>query len=498
MGFMVDMPSQTKRIPTGIPELDSVLHGGLLGNRIHLIEGRPGTGKTTFGLRYLIKGDEAGQAGLYLSLSEGEDELRQTAASHGWSLGNIEVVEMIPVPDAPSPQTILLPTDNELMGLVERIAHRVEQSRAVRVVIDSMVEIRLLARDSAHYRRQVIALRERLSKVGATVILLDDITSDGRAFELQSAVHGVITLEYDERGFGAARRRLHIVKLRGGGFQSGWHDYAIETGEILVFPSLIAEEHHRPRQAFEVFSGVTALDELVGGPLTAGSSTMILGPSGIGKTTLALQYAATAVKAGLKAAYFNFDESETTLRSRMVISMGEGRASDYPAGSDEASEPDGAHRFFQQRVNPSRISPGQFIWNVRRMVEDRGVNLVIIDSINSYLDVIREEKSLLPQMNELFSYLSNMSVMVVIVGAHSARLDTSKEPDAVSIITDNIISMRYYEKGNVVCKAICVLKKRQGKHAHTICELELTDDGIRIGGPVEATEGNIGAASIGA
>jgi circadian clock protein KaiC len=497
MSVKVLMFSPTERIVTGIPELDSVLHGGLLRNRIHLIEGRPGTGKTTFGLRYLIKGEEASEGGLYLSLSEAEDELRQTAASHGWSLGNIEIVEMIPIPDAPSPQSILLPTDNELMGLVGRIAEKVEQSGAVRVVIDSMVEIRLLARDSAHYRRQIIALRERLSKVGATVILLDDITSDGREFELQSAVHGVITLEYDERSFGAARRRLHIVKLRGGDFQTGWHDYAIETGEILVFPSLIAEEHHRPRQSFEVYSGIDELDRLFGGPLTAGSSTMVLGPSGIGKTTVALQYAVAAIKAGHKAAYFNFDESETTLRSRMVVSMGEGSASDDLIGDGQGSEPDESHRFFQRRINPSRISPGQFVWNVRRMVEDQDVKLVIIDSINSYLDVIREEKSLLPQMNELFSYLSNMSVMVVIVGAHSARLDTSKEPDAVSIITDNIISMRYYERDNVVCKALCVLKKRQGKHAHDIRELELTDEGIRIGGTIQASGNQIGAAALG-
>ncbi|TWI69277.1 circadian clock protein KaiC [Pseudoduganella lurida] len=494
---MTDMFIPTERIRTGIPELDSVLHGGLLRNRIHLIEGRPGTGKTTFGLRYLIEGKEAGQKCLYLSLSEAEDELRQTAASHGWSLGDIDIVEMIPLPDTPSPQTILLPTDNELNGLVERIGAKVEQAAAVRVVIDSMVEIRLLARDSAHYRRQVIALRERLSKVGATVVLLDDITSDGREFELQSAVHGVITLEYDERSFGAARRRLHVVKLRGGDFQSGWHDYAIETGEILVFPSLIAKEHHRANDKTEVFSGVGALDDLFGGPLTAGSSTMILGPSGIGKTTLALQYAAAAVKAGYRAAYFNFDESETTLQSRMVLSMGEGKASDGSADDEDNQAGSESHRFFQRRVNPSRISPGQFIWNVRRMVEDQDVRLVIIDSINSYLDVIREEKSLLPQMNELFSYLSNMSVMVVVVGAHSARLDTSKEPDAVSIITDNIISMRYYERDNVVCKAICVFKKRQGQHEHEIRELELTNEGIRIGGPVQAADREIGATAVG-
>lgn len=493
---MTDSPNRSpNRIATGIPELDAVLHGGLLRERIHLIEGRPGTGKTTFGLRYLIEGVKMGDRTLYLSLSEAEDELRETAANHGWSLDGVEIAEMIPTPPEPAPQSILLPTDSELVELVNRIADRVQQAGASRVVIDSMVEIRLLARDSAHYRRQIIALRERLSGIGATVLLLDDITSDGLEFELQSAVHGVISLEYLERSFGAARRRLHVVKMRGGDFQSGWHDYKILRGEILVFPSLIAQEHHRPRRENDILSGVPSFDELFGGPLSAGSSTMVLGPSGVGKTTLALQYALAAVRAGHKAAYFNFDESETTLRSRLVEDMGEGRARDSDA--DEADAIDDAHDFFLRRVNPSRISPGEFIWKVRRLVEDRNVRLVIIDSINSYLDVIRDEKSLLPQMNELFSYLSNMSVMVIVVGAHSQRLDTSKEPDAVSIITDNIISMRYYERDNVVRKAVCVLKKRQGRHATDIRELTLTDDGVLVGERVPRAGDDIGVENLG-
>jgi circadian clock protein KaiC len=490
------MTEQSARVLTGIAELDSVLHGGLMLRRIHLIEGRPGTGKTTMGLRYLMEGAEKGESCLYLSLSESEDELRETADSHGWSLDGIDIVEMIPLPEEAAPQTILLPTDTELSGLVHRIADRIDDAGAQRVVIDSMVEIRLLARDSAHYRRQIIALRERLTEAGATVFLLDDITSDGREFELQSAVHGVISLELVERSFGAARRRLHVVKLRGGGFQSGWHDYRIGTGEILVFPSLIAQEHHRPGEKFEIFSGVDAFDAMLGGPLVAGSSTMVLGPSGVGKTTVALQYALSAVKAGHKVGYFNFDESETTLRSRLVANMGADKASvgDIDDGKDAGREAE--HHFYLRRVNPSRISPGEFIWNVRRLVEDRGVKLVIIDSINSYLDVIREEKSLLPQMNELFSYLSNMNVMAIVVGAHSARLDTSKEPDALSIITDNIISLRYYEKENVVCKAINVLKKRQGRHATEIRALELTDDGMRIGERIAVDDDTLDAANL--
>jgi len=466
-----------KRTVTGIPELDAVLRGGLLSHRVHLIEGRPGTGKTTLGLRYLTKGAAAGETCLYLTLSESEDELRATADSHGWSLDGIRIEEVMPLPPGGMPpQTILLPTDSELSALVDRIADRVAAVDAQRVVIDSMVEVRLLARDSATYRRQIIELRRRLAQLQATVILLDDLTSDGREFELQSAVHAVITLEQREHSFGAARRRLRVVKLRGGDFQSGWHDYAIKTGEILVFPSLIAQEHQRNSQAYEIFSGVDSLDSLFGGALGGGSSTMVIGPSGVGKSTLALQYALSAVQAGHQVGYFTFDESEVTLRSRLVQHMHEEEGAGRP------------RRFHLHRINPSRISPGEFIWNVRRLVEDQGVCLIIIDSVNSYLDVIREEKSLLLQMNELFSYLSNMNVTAIIVGAHSADLDTSKEPDALSIITDNIISLRYYEQDNAVRKAICILKKRQGPHSRDIRALHLTDTGIEIGGRILAPD----------
>jgi circadian clock protein KaiC len=479
------MHHDIERIPTGIPELDAVLRGGLIRQRVHLIEGRPGTGKTTLGLRYLIHGASTGQRCLYLTLSESREELLATARSHGWSLDGIAVEEIMPLPpETASAQTILLPTDTELSALVGRIADTIAESGAERVVIDSMVEVRLLARDSAHYRRQIIDLRQRLAGLDATVMMLDDLTSDGREYELQSAVHGVVTLEQLERSFGAARRRLRVVKLRGGDFQSGWHDYAIQKSEILVFPSLIAQEHRREDGVRDMSSNVESLDRLVGGALSAGSSTMIVGPSGSGKSTVALQYALAAVESGCHVGYFSFDESESTLRSRMVAHMHQDAATDEQ------------RRFHLQRVNPSRISPGEFIWKVRRIVEDRGARLVIIDCINSYLDVIREEKSLLLQMNELFSYLSNMNVTSIIIGAHSARLDTSKEPDALSIITDNIISLRYYEHENVVHKAICALKRRDGRHEHDVCELHLTDAGIEIGGRVAVPVDEIGVANL--
>lgn len=479
------MNPDIERVPTGIPELDAILRGGLIRQRVHLIEGRPGTGKTTLGLRYLIHAASLDQRCLYVTLSESREELLATANSHGWSLDGIAIEEIMPLPpDTASAQTILLPTDTELSALVSRIADTIGASGAVHVVIDSMVEVRLLARDSAHYRRQIIDLRQRLSALGATVMMLDDLTADGREYELQSAVHGVVTLEQLERSFGAARRRMRVIKLRGGDFQSGWHDYAIKKSEILVFPSLIAQEHRRDDDALDIASNVANLDRLVGGALTAGSSTMIVGPSGVGKSTVALQYALSAVQSGCHVGYFSFDESESTLRSRMVEHMHQDSASDEQ------------RRFHLRRINPSRISPGEFIWNVRRIVEDRGARLIIIDCINSYLDVIREEKSLLLQMNELFSYLSNMNVTSIIIGAHSARLDTSKEPDALSIITDNIVSLRYYEHDNVVYKAICALKRRDGRHEHDVRELRLTDAGIEIGERIGVPVDEVGVANL--
>lgn len=464
------MNQQKNRLQTGIPEMDAVLRGGLLRGRIHLIEGRPGTGKTTIGLRFLTAGHAAGEKCLYITLSETKSELIATATNHGWDVSGLVIEELAPVPvDAVEEQSILLPTGEELSRLVKRIIQTVRSSNADRVVIDSMAEVRLLAHDSSHYRRQIIALRNALSGFPGTILLLDDSTSDGAQYELQSAVHGVICLELRERMFGSSRRLLRIAKLRGGDFQSGWHDFAITETQVLVFPSLIAEEHHRQFEPDELLSGVPALDELFGGGIVFGTSTMILGPSGAGKSTLALQYGLALLREGYAGAYFTFDESEMTLRSRMIARMGVTEAEQVPP------------RFLINRINPSRISPGAFIWQVRRHVEDNGVKLVIIDSINSYLDVIKEERSLLLQMNELFSYLANMGVMSIIVGAHSANLDTSREPDALTIITDNMISLRFYEDGGKLKKAISVVKKRHSEHSHDVRQFELVENGVAVG-----------------
>ncbi|WP_338758931.1 ATPase domain-containing protein [Massilia sp. METH4] len=466
----------TNRIPTGIPELDAVLRGGLLEGRIHLIEGRPGTGKTTIGMRFLIAGVQQGQNCLYVTLSETLPEMQATAHSHGWSLEGIRLF----APDLLDAheygeQTIMLPSDAELSRLIDGIAGQVERSGANRVVIDSMAEIRLMAHDSSHYRRQIITLRDRLSRAGATVLLLDDLTAIDHEYELQSAVHAAITLEQRDRSYGSVRRVLKVVKLRGGEYQSGWHDFAIERDEVLVFPSLIAEEHRRDYEAVPLESGVPGLDEMMGGGILDGTSTMIIGPAGAGKTTLALQYALAAVRQGGKAAYFVLDEAEMTLRSRMIERFGIHDATDKPGGLDI------------HRINPSRISPGAFIWRVRRAVEADGARIVIIDSINSYLDLVREERTLLVQMNELFSYLSNMGVIAVIVGAHSAALDTSREPDALSIITDNVISLRFQEADGRIEAAIAVLKKRHGRHSRDIRRFRLTEEGFSVDGRAAAT-----------
>jgi circadian clock protein KaiC len=288
-------------------------------------------------------------------------------------------------------------------------------------------------------------------------------------FELQSAVHGAITLEQRDRSYGSVRRVMKVIKLRGADYQSGWHDFAILRNEILVFPSLIAEEHRRAYERTALDSGVEGLDQMMGGGLLSGTSTMIVGTSGAGKTTLALQYALAAVREGGKAAYFVLDEAEITLKSRMIERFGIGEDTQQPQG------------LLISRINPSRISAGAFIWQVRRRVEDDNVRIVIIDSINSYLDLIKEERTLLLQMNELFSYLANMGVIAVVVGAHSHTLDTSREPDALSIITDNVISLSSDVVAGRIRKNISVLKKRHSVHSHDLREFILTEDGFKVG-----------------
>lgn len=467
-----------EKLLTGIPEFDVVLRGGLPRNRIHLLEGRPGTGKTTISLRFLMQGASHGKRCLYIALSETERELRATAASHGWSLDGIDICEIIPVEaNLEAQQSVLHASEVELNKTIKLITGCVEENQASLLVIDSVSELRLLAEDPMRYRRQIIALKQFLLQRDVTVLLLDDLTAEPREFDLESTVHGVILLEQRARAFGSVRRRMQVVKMRGADFQSGWHDFAIIKQEVLVFPSLIADEHHREYQRAPFSSNIPEMDQLLGGGLVRGNSVLLLGPSGVGKSSVALQYANAAVSRGDRVAYFSFDESAETLLER---------ATGLSMSISEAIKRDSVH---WERVNPSRISPGEFIWKVRRQVEDRDVSIVVIDSLNSYMETMHEEEALMLQMHELLSYLGNMGVLCILIVGETGLLSEVHDPLDVSFITDTIILLRFYEAEGAVCKAISVVKKRPGCHESTIREYKLTDAGVQVGPQLANFEG---------
>ena len=458
------------KLLTGVPELDLVLRGGLPRSRVHLLEGEPGTGKTTIALQFLIEGAKMGDKALYVSMSESEEELRSSAAAHGWSLDGIEIYELVPLEaQIDAQQTVLFPSEVELGETVKLITDRILGLDPARVVIDSLSELRLLASDQLRYRRQLLALKQFLHGRSCTTLLLDDLTTAPSGKDLHSVVHGVVSLEMRERNYGAARRRLRVAKMRGAEFQSGWHDFAIQTGQVLVFPSLIAEEHRDEFQKGSVGSGMQELDELVGGGLDRGTVTMLVGPSGTGKTSLALKFCMAAVRRGEHAAYFSFDETfDTWVQRGSAIDPGLNEALDTESLSWE-------------RANPSRLSPGEFVWHVRRQVEDQGARVVVIDSLNSYLGTMPEEQSLVLQMHELLTYLNNKGILTLLILAQQGVVEDVTNPIDLSFLSDTIILLRFFEAAGEVRKAISVVKKRTGVHELAIREYGLFPHGMRVG-----------------
>jgi circadian clock protein KaiC len=453
---------------TGIPELDVVLKGGFPAGRVHLVEGRPGTGKTTLGLRFLVDGAAQGDSCLYVTLSETAAELRASAASHGWDLDGVEVVEIrLTEERLERQQSVFASGEFGLGSTVAEIVSRIQAARPQRVVVDSMAELRLMAEDPMRYRRQVMALRHHLQSFGGTALLLSD-TSDPDEYDLQALVHGVVSLEMIERHYGAARRRLRVVKLRGAEFQSGWHDFAIQRGELLVFPSLIADEHRRDFEPADETTGVEALDHLLGGGLGRGSTTMLIGPSGVGKSSLAMHCLVAATRRGHHAACFSFDESDGSVLQRA-------RA----LGLDFEEQVQGG-KLYWERANPSRISPGEFVWKVRRQVEDHDARVVVIDSMNSYLETMPEERALMLQMHELLTYLSNQGVVVLLILAQKGVVGSVENPIDLSFLSDTLVLMRFFEEEGEIRKAITVVKKRNGSHRVGVHRFDFGEGGVCI------------------
>ncbi|HEX7884408.1 MAG TPA: ATPase domain-containing protein [Phenylobacterium sp.] len=465
---------------TGIGGLDDILGGGLKRDRVYLFEGSPGTGKTTAALSFLMAGAAAGEKVLYVTLSETEVELRDTAASHGWTLDGVEVFELAPpenLLDEAQQQSLLYSSDLELGETTRLILDAVERNRPSRVVIDSLSEIRLLAQGSLRYRRQVLSLKHYFATHGATVVLLDDLTAEIADKTVHSVAHGVIRLEELSPEYGAERRRIRVTKYRGRKFRGGFHDFTIKTGGLEVYPRLVSGEHRTSFGRSPLPSGVPGLDNLLGGGLERGTACLILGPAGAGKSLLALQFALAAIERGEKVALFVFDEELGLLFERT-------RAFGFQL---EALREKGD--ILIEQVDAAELSPGEFTARVRQSVERSGARTVIVDSLNGYQAAMPQEHYLLLHIHELFQFLNRQGATTFLTVAQHGLVGEMKSPVDVTYLADTVLLLRYFEAIGQVRRAISVVKKRAGMHERTIREYDIDRGGIRLGEPLTQFQG---------
>ncbi len=476
------MPSEDQLPPlalTGITGLDDILNGGLTPDRMYLVEGTPGTGKTTLGLGFLLAGAAIGETALYITLAETEVELRAVAKTHGWSLDALNLFEMVPADGfgEDQEQTLLHPSEVELGETVRSIIAKVEEIRPARVVLDSLSELRLLAQSPIRYRRQILALKHFFSTRQCTVLVLDDKSADGNDLQLHSIAHGVISLEQALSGFGAQRRRLHVVKMRGVQFRGGYHDFEIARGGLCVYPRLVASDYEAATDGKTMSSGSRALDELLGGGLVPGTATLLTGPAGVGKTTASVQCMIAALKRGERAAYFLFDERMPTLLARSAA-LGMDMRPYIENGQLEL-----------RAVDPAEMSPGEFAGAIRTAVEENGAQIVLIDSLNAYLQAMPNEQFLVLQMHELLTYLGQKGVVsLLILGLHGITGDIRSDVD-LSYLSDTVVQLRYFEAHGEVRQAISVIKTRTARHERTIREFQIGSNGLQVGEPLRQFQG---------
>lgn len=472
-------------VKTGIPELDDVLGGGLTANRLYLLHGTPGSGKTTLSLQFLIEGVRQGETVLYVTLSETRREIEAVADSHGITLKGIEVHELIAEEAALDPEnqyTMFQPSEIELSVTTKEILETVERIRPTRVVIDSLSEIKLLAQSALRFRRQVLALKQFFAGRDCTVFVLDDKTAAGEDDQqLESIAHGVISLEQLSPEYGAERRRLRITKLRGQRYRGGYHDFTIITGGLSVFPRIVAAEHVEPNSPGALKSGIPEMDALLGGGLPWGTSVLLLGPAGVGKSSLALQYAVQAAEAGQASMVLTFDERiDTMLQRTDGINIPLRKYVD--SGLIEI-----------RPVDPAELSPGEFAHKIRLSVEGKAgqkARIVIIDSLNGYMNAMPEERFLNAQLHELLTYLGHMGVVTFLVVAQHGLLGQAMNTAIdTSYLADTVVLFRYFEAEGEVKQLISVLKKRNGQHERTIREFSINAHGIRIGDPLRHFQG---------
>lgn len=465
---------------TGITGLDDILRGGFERSRTFLVEGSPGTGKTTIALQFLMAGAAAGERCLYVTLSETEDELRSTAAAHGMSLDPLEIFELIPpenLLDEQQQQSLLYSSDLELGETTRRIFEAFERVKPDRVVLDSLSEIRLLAQSSLRYRRQILALKHYFAKSRATVLMLDDMTTETEDKTVHSIAHGVVRLEELAPDYGAERRRLRVIKYRGRQFRGGYHDFTIETGGVKVFPRLISAEHKAGFANELLTTDLPELDALLGGGLDRGSSVLVLGPSGTGKTLLTLTFIKTAIERGEKAAMFVFDEELQLLVARAKA-----------LGIDLADYRDRGQLVLEQ-VDAAELTPGAFTERVRECVEAQRVRTVVIDSLNGYQSAMPGEAALVLHIHELLQFLNRRGATTFLTVSQHGLIGTMQSPVDLTYIADTVLLMRYFEARGRVRRALSVIKKRAGAHENTIREYQIGPGGFMFGEPLKGFQG---------
>jgi circadian clock protein KaiC len=474
------IPADNPRVQTGISGLDDILGGGLPARRLYLIQGEPGSGKTTLALQFLLEGARRGEKVLYISLSETREEVEEVAGSHGWSLGGVDIVELSAIEkqlSASAQNTLFHASEVELTETTKLLLDAVDKLRPTRLAFDSLSELRLLSGDPLRYRRQILAFKQYLAGRNCTSVLLDDSGDHASDNHVLSLAHGVLVLQQLAPEYGGARRRLMVQKIRGAAYRGGYHDYVIETGGLTIFPRLVAAEHHRNFVTANLSSGLAGLDALLGGGLARGTTTLFSGPPGSGKSNIALTYATKAARDGEKVAMYTFDESLPVLFAR---------AAGLNFGLDELAD---KGMISVKQIDPAELSPGELTSHIRRAVEEEGVKVVYIDSLNGYLHSMGEERYVNLQLHELVTYLNQQGIVTIIVVAPSGLMGQMTSPIDVTYLADTVVMLRFFEADGAVHKAISVIKKRTGKHETTIRELLIDRAGLRVGPPLDAFHG---------
>ncbi len=469
-----------RRIETGVRGLDDILSEGLPAGQMYLIEGDPGTGKTTLAMQFILAGLKSGGKSIYITLSESRDELESSASSHGWNPKDIPIAEFVPAEASLQPEeqyTIFRPSEVELSDTIQKLTTLIDSSKPDRVVIDSLSELRLLAADAMRYRRQLLALKHFFAGRDCTVLLLDDRTAEGSDTQLQSIAHGVIRLEKMHRSYGVTRRQLEVVKLRGSSFREGFHDYNIVRGGLCVYPRLVAQEHLGSFAGGRISSDLPGLDQMFGGGVNRGSSSLLIGPSGCGKSTLAMVYGLAAAQRGERTIVYVFDEVLRTAQDRLE-SIGMNVRPEIAKGT-----------LRMVQVDPAMLSPGEFAAQIRSDVDTHETRVVVIDSLNGYLTSMPGERDLNVHVHELIAYLNQKGVATFLIYTQHGLIGEMQTEVDISYLSDTVVLLRYFEASGSLRKLVSVVKQRVGHHEDTLRELKITSAGVEIGEPLTSFRG---------